>query len=225
MSRIVLSILLWGAAGMTALYGQAVFEGFVESRNTTTDEMGEPQRYTMTLRVKGDIIRTEISAFGSNPSSILIYRRDLGVVWVLNEKAKTFFEMRTDAQSPTGEGGQTRAASRIRRTGKTKRILGYPCDQLILRSGDAQTEYWGTKKLPALAASIARAFGSEQAEPNGGMIDEVTAMGYFPMVVRTRFEGRLIESSEVTRIDMQALPDTLFVVPPEYHKELAPDMP
>ncbi len=218
-------LLLLTEAAWTPTHAQTIFEGIVESRNTTTDEMGQVQRYVMTLHVKGDKVRTDITGFGSNPPAVLIYRRDLGVVWVLNEKGKTFFEMRTSDQARMGEGGQTQGKSNIRKTGKSKKILGYPCDQLMLRNNEAQTEYWGTRNLSVLASSIARAFGSDPAELNGGMNDELAAMGYFPMIVRTRMEGRLIESSEVTKIDRHALADTLFVLPSDFRKEATPEMP
>ncbi len=224
-SRVVLLNVVVLLVAQSMLRGQAVVQGIVESRNMTTDETGRLQRYTMTLCVKGDMVRTEISAFGSNPPSTLIYRRDLGVVWVLSEKGKTFFEMRTNGSGQTGEGGELPSKPHIKRTGKSKRILGYPCDQLFLRNDDAQTEYWGTKNLSALAASIARAFGSDPGEPNGGMYDELARMGYYPMIVRTKLEGRLVESSEVTKINLHSLSDSLFVVPSEYRKELAPEMP
>ncbi len=224
-TRFLLPVLLLGVTGTPALNAQTIFEGIVESRNMTTDEMGEPQHYTMTLLVKGEMVRTEISSFGSNPASVLIYRRDLGLVWVLNDKTKTFFEMRTSDEGLNQEGGQTRGKSNIRKTGKTKKILGYQCDQLMLRNDDAQTEYWGTKSLSGLATSIARAFGSDPAEPNGGMSDELASLGYFPMIVRTRWEGRTVESSEVTRIGLQALAESLFVLPPDFRKEPAPGMP
>ena len=58
-------LLLLTEAAWTPTPAQTVFEGIVESRNTTTDEMGEVQRYMMTLHVKGDKVRTEIAGFGS----------------------------------------------------------------------------------------------------------------------------------------------------------------
>jgi hypothetical protein len=222
---LILLLALFPGAASTWLRAQTAFEGVVESRNTTTDELGELQRYTMTLRVKGDMVRTEISAFGSNPASVLIYRRDLGVVWILDEKGRTFFEMRTAGQDRVGEGRQEPGHPQIRKTGRSKKILGFLCDQLILRSEEAQTEYWGTRKLTALAATIARAFGSDVSESNSGMNDALAALGYFPMIARTKLGGRVIESSEVTKIIRCSLEDHLFAVPSDYRKETAPDMP
>jgi hypothetical protein len=44
-------------------------------------------------------------------------------------------------------------------------------------------------------------------------------MGYFPLLARTRLEGRILESSEVTRIDARQLAPELFDLPTGYRKE------
>ncbi len=217
--------ILFALAGIAVipLVAQAPFEGIVESNNSTMDDMGEMQRYTMTLRVKGEKARTDISAFGSNPANLLIHRRDLGVVWVLDESKKTYFEMRMDGQEQAGKEMKGSGDSKLKKTGKKRKILGYPCEQLIFRNGDVQTEYWGTKKLTSLASTIARIFGA--GESTEGISDALASLGYFPMIARTKLEGKVIEYSEVTKITRCALEDSLFVVPADYHKESAPEMP
>jgi hypothetical protein len=222
---IALLLSLLACADPPSLRAQATFEGMVESRNTTTDELGEQQRYTMKLLVKGEMVRTEISAFGTNPASALIYRPDLRLVWVLNVKEKSFFEIRRTGSGTVGEGKESAGKSQVRKTGRSKKILGFPCDQLILRGGGAETEYWGTKQLASLARSIARAFGSDPTEVNRGINDQLAALGYFPMIVRSRLEGRVIEYSEVTKVDRRPLADSLFVLPADYRREAAPQMP
>jgi hypothetical protein len=205
------------------LIAQAPFEGIVESKNGTLDDMGEMQHYTMTLRLKGDKGRTDIAAFGSNPANLLIHRRDLGVVWVLDESKKTYFEMRMDGQEQAGKEMKGSGDSRLKKTGKKRKILGFPCEQLIFRNGDVQTEYWGTKKLISLTSMIARIFG--EGESAEGISDALASLGYFPMIARTKLEGKVIEYSEVTKITRCALEDSLFVIPADYRKESAPEMP
>jgi hypothetical protein len=222
---IALLLSLLACSVSSSLRAQATFEGSIESRNTTTDELGELQHYTMKLLVKGDMVRTEISAFGTNPASTLIYRPDLRLVWILNVREKSFFEIRRTGPGEVGEGKESAGVSQIRKTGRSKKILGFPCDQLILRGGGAETEYWGTKQLSSPARSIARAFGSDPTEANRGINDQLAALGYFPMIVRSRWEGRVIEYSEVTKVDRRLLPDTLFVLPADYRRETAPQMP
>ncbi len=62
--------------GFHPVWGQ--FEGIVESKNMTVDETGRPQRYTITMWVKADRIRTVSSPSGSMPGSTMIYRKDRG---------------------------------------------------------------------------------------------------------------------------------------------------
>jgi hypothetical protein len=203
----------WGSFGASA---QSPFEGIIESTNLTTDEMGTPQKYIMTMSVKGGMVRVDIPSYGSTPGTALIYRRDLKCVWVLNDTEKSYFEMRQEA---SGTEGITAESPQIRRSGKTKKILGYPCDQLLMKAGDAETEFWGTKKLGALAKSITLAIEAGGEEGGGVMNDELASMGYFPLIARTKLQGVVVESSEVTKIEGKHLEPALFEVPKDYRKQ------
>jgi hypothetical protein len=202
---------------------QSTFEGVVESANTTTDETGAAQHFTMTMWVKGGMVRVGISAYGSNPVTTVIYRRDRGLVWMLNDRDRTYFEIRRQ-EGPPGEKGRVSHPSEIRPTGKKRTILGYACDQLLLKEGETETEYWATKKLGALAGAIGRAFDVNGNEPGAREDDELTRMGYFPLVVRTTLGGKIVESSEVTKVSLRSVEGGLFELPSEYKKESVPDL-
>jgi hypothetical protein len=207
-----LSLLLAGL--FFASFGHAQFEGVVESRNLTSDMSGAAQRFTMKLWVKKGIVKIEMSAIGSTPASTILYRLDVGRVVMLNDQEKTFFEI---PQGEAGQGDVERAAPpTVRRTGKTRKILGYSCDQLYIRNGEAETEYWGTKSLSALAAALSKATGSQAGT---GVSDDLTAMGYFPLVAVTKMGGKVLESSEVTRLEAMTLPQELFEIPPGYKQQ------
>jgi hypothetical protein len=203
----------WGAFCASA---QAPFEGVIESANLTSDEMGAPQKYTMTMSVKGGMVRVDIPSYGSTPGTALIYRRDLKCVWVLDDAERSYFEMQQEASGREGIAGER---PQIRSSGRTKKILGYPCDQLVMQTGDAKTEFWGTKKLGALAKAIALAIEAGGEEGGGVMNDELASMGYFPLVARTKLEGVVVESSEVTKIEGKKLEPALFEVPKGYRKQ------
>ena len=219
LTRAFFSVAVWSSS----LTAQTSFEGIVESKNTTTDETGSIQRYPMTMWVTREAVRISISAFGTNPGSTIIYRHDQGIAWMLNDQEKTYFEIRQPEQSPDQKEQKPQQHSDVKRTGKRRTILGYPCDQLVLRTTEVETEYWGTKKLAALSATIARAIDNESAEV-GGMSDELAAMGYFPLIARTKLEGREVESTEVTKIVKQRLDPALFEIHAGYKKQSAQNM-
>ena len=217
---ILLPLILAGL--LFALPAHAQFEGLVESRNLTSDETGATQKFTMKLWVKKDMVKIEISAMGSTPGSTILYRRDVGKVVMLNDQEKTYFEIQQGAGGGNGQdrqGVERDAMPVVRRTGKSKKILGYSCDQVFMRTGEAETEYWGTKSLGALASAISQTFDVEGNEAGTGWNDDLMKLGYFPLLAQTRMGGKVLESSEVIKIEPRELSPEVFAIPPEYTKQ------
>ena len=222
--KALMSPLLLIALSVSSMIAQSSFEGMVESNNTTTDEMGALQRFTMTIWVREGRVRISMSSFGSNPGTTILYHRDRGLTLMLDDRERTYFEIRQPRKSPGDQRLEAPRQSEIKRTGKARKILGYPCDQLIARDGDAETEYWATKGLSSLAEAIASALGGDGNEVGSGVKDELAAMGYFPLIARTKLEGSVVESSEVTKIQKRRFEDSLFELPAGYRKQSVQDM-
>ncbi len=202
------------------------FQGIVESRNLTTDESGNLQQFTITMWIMKDRIRVHSTAFGSTPATTMIYRSDRHIVWMLNEEEKTYFEILQQEQAQGLRSGQEPGPEEkpsIRRPGRTKKILGYVCEQVLLSRGDGETEIWGTKQLPDLAATTSRVLEQSEAE-SGGWMDDVAKLGLYPLVSLTRIGGKLVESQETTRIEVKDLSPELFDLPSGYRKEAVRDM-
>jgi hypothetical protein len=202
---------------------RAQFEGVIESRNMTTDETGAEQQYVMTMWIKGTMAKITNTATSTTPVSTMIYRSDLRVIRILNDDNKTYFEIpqgRSKDEVP-GEGGD-RAA--VKRTRKTKKILGYRCDQFMITQEEVETEIWGTRELKGLSASLARALGEERAGQGAAWNDELTRLGIFPLLANTRIEGKVVESQEVVRIEKRSLAEDLFSLPAGYRKQSVGDI-
>ncbi len=202
---------------------RAQFEGVIETSNTTTDETGAEQHYVMTMWIKGSMAKITNTATPATPASTMIYRSDLRVIRILNDENKTFFEVPqgTSKDEDSGEGGKPAA---IRKTGKTKKILGYRCDQYVMRQEEMETEIWGTKDLRGLSSALARALGEERAGQGEAWNDELTRLGIYPILANTRIEGKVVESQEVVRIEKRSLPDDLFSLPAGYKKQSVGDI-
>jgi hypothetical protein len=204
----------------------AQFEGIVETRNLTTDETGKLQQFTMTMWISKDRIRIQNSAFGNTPATTMIYRNDRHTIWMLNEEDKTYFEiLQEDKPSGTNSGEESRLEDKptVRRTGSTRKILGYTCEEVLLVQGEGQTEIWGTKKLSDLTATTSRVLGQSDAEA-GGWMDEITRLGLYPLASSTRIEGKVVESQETTMIELKSLSSELFDLPAGYRKQAVRDM-
>ena len=159
------------------------------------------------------------------PGSTMIYRTDLRKMYMVNDEEKTYFEISQDekAEEIFGSGGTTEKYS-VKKTGKTKNIAGYPCEQFIIKRNTEQTELWGTKKLAHLVQAIRKALGQEHASVAEGAANEVMKMGVYPMFSATKLDGTLIESQEVTRIDTKPIDASVFNLPAGYKKQKSVDM-
>lgn len=207
-----------------ACQAHAQFEGIVETKNVTTDEMGKRQEFIMTMWIKKDMVRIETRG-GTVPSSTMIYRTDLKKIYMVNDEDKTYFEISQDekAEEIYGVGG-TSARYSVKKTGKKKVIAGYPCEQFIIKRNNEVTELWGTKKLGQLVRAISKAMGQEHTSVAEGATNEVMKLGIYPMLSVTNLDGNLIESQEVTRIEKKSLDATLFNLPAGYKKQKSVEM-
>lgn len=203
----------------------AQFEGMIESKNMTIDELGKEQQFTMTIWVKGANAKIVNSASGSSPAVTMVYRGDLQVLWVINDEEKSYYEMRQG--EGFGEAGQSLSKENrtaVKKTGRTKKILGYPCAQYMVANSGAKTEIWGTRSLPGLAAALARAVGQDPEGAQGGWTDEITRLDVYPLQAYTRIGGKIVESHDVTAIQRSTLQMDMFALPSGYVKQSVNDM-
>jgi len=200
----------------------AQFEGVVESRNLTVDETDKAQEFVMTMWITMGKMRIQNGAIGTTPPTTIIYRNDKGVFWVLNDEEKTYIEVlqnpeegATPARPPTDEPN----ASSIKKTRKTKNILGYRCEQYMVKRPGEETVIWGTSRLSGLVNALKLLLGAEQQEAGESWNDELTRIGVFPLSAKVKVDGRVIESQEVTKIEKRSLPPELFELPDGFSRE------
>jgi hypothetical protein len=215
---------LCGLGFSTVLPAHAQFEGIVQSKNVTTDELGRPQTFIMTMWVKKDMVRIETKGAAA-PSSTMLYRTDMKRIFMLNDEEKSYFEISQDekAQEVIASGGTTAKYS-LKKTGKKKSIAGYPCDEFLIKRESEETQLWGTKKLAHLVTAISRALGQEHASVADGATNEVMKLGVYPMASSTKLDGNVIESQEVTLVESKSLDASLFTLPAAYKKQKAFEM-
>ena len=218
MNHMCFSLLMVTAVASLA---QPRFEGTIESKNTTIDEWGNLQHFTMTMFAKGDKLRIENSSIGGQPGSIMIYRSDMKVVWMLNDEDKTYLEIRQE-QPPVvvhPPAGEVMKQPSVQRTEKKKDVLGYPCERVVVSGDGMETEIWATKSLGQIYSIISRVVGADN-EPGGGEWENtMIKMGYFPLISTSKLDGKVVESQEVTGIHKKSLDDHLFELPEGYRKQ------
>ncbi len=204
------------------VHAASQFEGTIVSANRSMDDGGSPQVYQMTIHVKKSMVRVEVPSFAGIPASTAIFRRDRKVTWMLDAASRTYFEIRV----PQGGVNDERAREKkdapvVQRTKKTKKLLGFMCEQVIVTRSDMRTEVWGARGLEDLAAVLADALDNGQGPASD---DVIAAIGLFPLFSTTTYEGRELESQEVTRIERKVLDPALFEIPQGYAKQKAADV-
>jgi hypothetical protein len=205
----------------------AQFEGVVESRNLTVDEGGVEQRYVMTMWVRKDMVRVQIPQVGDMHGSTVIYRSDRKLSWILNDQEKNYFEVSLSQelqQRATIPDMDSADRPIFVQTKKTRKILGYLCEQVLVKRGDSETEIWGTKGLTALTAALEGTLAHDVPGGAGYETEMVARMGIFPVISTTRYNGTIIESQEITRIAKKPVGPELFVVPAAYVKQKTVEM-
>lgn len=221
-SRLVIATLCSALVIATRAYAQ--FEGIVESKNGTTDEMGRPREFVMTMWIKKDMVKIETKG-AEVPSSTMIYRTDQRKIWMLNTEDKSYFEISQDEKpEPLIASGAATAKYSIKKTRKSKTIAGYLCEQFIMKRNHEETQLWGTKKLNHLVSAISKALGQENTTVAEGPTQEMMKIGVYPMLSLTKVDGKLIESQEVTKVETKLLDTTLFSLPAGYKKQRSVDM-
>lgn len=206
---------------------QAQFEGVIETENITTDEVGEKVYFVMTMWIKDSLLKIQSVYRGDNPSSTMIYRNDLGVIWMLNELARSYFEIKQEGEPqniPQPFPRDKTDQFKVTKTGKKKKILGYSCEQVILKRRGELTEIWGTKSLVQVSRSLAKTTGEESSTGSDDWNAELRKMNIFPLYASTSLDNVLVELQEVKKLDMRGLPMELFEIPQGYRKQKLDEM-
>ncbi len=207
---------------IAAARANAQFEGIVESRNYTLDERGAGQYFNMTIWVRRDMAKIRIPSMGEIPGSTVIYRHDRKISYVFNDEDKTYFEVSlANQETEQPQRDQDPDKPKVVRTKRVRKILGFPCEQLKLKRGESETEIWGTKSLGDLAARLDSLLGDSETRSQGTDMELLRQLKLFPLVSVTRFEGKIVDSQEVTKIIRRGLTEDLFTVPIGYRKQPA----
>ena len=198
----------------------AQFEGIIESHNYILDDRGVGQQFAMTIWVRRDMVKVRIPTVGSTPGSTVIYRHDRKLSWVMNDADKTYFEVSlADRITRREQRDQDPDKPQVERTKRTRKILGYGCEQVLLKRGESETEIWGAKGLGDIAARLDSLLGQAEGDGAGTQIELLRQLGLFPLVSVTRYGGKVVDSQEVTKIERRPVGVEDFVIPADYRKQ------
>ncbi|MGB2868227.1 MAG: DUF4412 domain-containing protein [Bacteroidota bacterium] len=201
---------LIGALSLAALIGSAAFaqsfEGVVQM--TVKGENGEN---AITYMMKDDVVRMEFEGGRRGPMVMLRNNKEDKTI-VLMSEMKSYMEM-TMPQVPKDKEGAP-VKGKVTKTGKTEKILGYDCDQFIVKNEDKETEVWAAKGI----GKFMRMSGPRQQNVYRWE-NESEFKDYFPLrVVSRATEDEKESSMEVTKIEKKSLNAALFKIPEDFKK-------
>ena len=105
------------------------------------------------------------------------------------------------------------------KTGETKTINGYECEQWIIKGDDNTSEAWMTKDLGSFIFFQSPMGGKEKPKWQ----EDIESSGYFPMlVIEKDSDGNETGRFEVKSIEKKSLDDSFFTVPDGYSQMKMP---
>ena len=194
---------------------------------------GKAKSQTLNYSIKDQKLRMDMEAEGHSVATIM----DMGKLEMLMLMAEQKMYMVMPLKKPIeqaqaqGQARQGESTADIEFTGKTDTILGYKCNQILVKDKGTVTEMW-------VAEGLGMFMGLGQQGGGGGMFggghksanaskweEALKGKGGFPLrVISTDPKGKESFRMEATKIEPGTLPDSLFVPPAGYQKFQMPDL-
>lgn len=216
---IITSFLMIGLTQMSI----AQFEGVIDMKVTMMDQ-GKPQVMEYSMMVKKDLIASEIkSGGGSEAGGKFIFRGDKKLLWIVNDAEKNYLEISlSDVDKKKANNQEDKNKPKVTKTGKTEKLLGYICYEVIVEEGKEVTQLWGTSKLGNIYQDLMKSFGSmadnSDPERKGGWESELEALKLFPLKIISKDNGSVTQTQEVTKIESKMISSKIFDLPAGYEK-------
>ncbi len=182
------------------------FEGKIVLKVTTGESVNN-----MNYMIKGNKVRMDLPQM---PMGYMLMRDS--TFYVVMPTQKMYMSVSASQQKMMGKGDPLKNLDESRKpvkTGKSKTILGYLCNEYLIKDENGTTTIWATDKFinfPGFDGT-----GDDQMRSVLGM-DK-----FFPMIVISNENGVPIKM-EVTEIKAESVPDTQFELPKDFKEMKLP---
>ena len=221
-----------GLLAATHTFAADAFEGKVTLAMTSDKGRTQDIDYSM----KAQKLRLDIATEKHQVSMIMDLAKMETLMLMPEQNMYMIMPIKKPVDQAMQKAGESTAD--IERTGKTETILGYKCDQILVKDKATVTEMWVAPDLGTFmglgggggggGGGMAAMFGGGRKGGGaaGAKWEEVLkGKGGFPLRVVTHdAKGKETFKMEATKIEPGSLPDLLFVPPEGYQKFSMPDL-
>lgn len=184
---------------------------------------------TMNYSMKDQKLRMDMEAEGSTVSSITDMAKMEMLMLMPEQKMYMVMPIKKPVEKAMAKQGESTADIEV--TGKTETILGYKCNQILVKDKGVVTEMWVAEGLGVFmgmgnSGGGGGPFGGRKGAAAAAKWEEaLKGKGGFPMRVITRdAKGKESFKMEATKVEPGKLPDSLFLPPDGYKKFQMPDL-
>ncbi|MBI2813917.1 MAG: DUF4412 domain-containing protein [Opitutae bacterium] len=223
------------AVGALLTAVQAFAAGGFEGKVSLAITAGKGQAMNLDYSMKGRQLRTDMNAEGHQMTSLMDLDKLEVLMLMPEQQMYMVMPIKKPIEQAMEKAGDGTADVEV--TGKTETILGYKCNQILVKDRGSVTEVWAAEGLGAFMGlgqggggggnPMAGMFGGGGRKGGGGAKWEeaLKGKGGFPLRVITRdAKGKDTFKMEATKIEPGSLPDSLFSPPAGYQKFEMPDI-
>jgi hypothetical protein len=210
---------------LTAVHSVAAdaFEGKVSL--AISSDKGKAQ--ALDYSIKGQKLRMDIKAEGRDATMIMDTAKMEMLMLMPEQKMYMTMPMKKPVEQAMAKQGESTADVEL--TGKTETILGYKCNQILVKDKGTVTEVWAAEGLGAFMGMGNNGgggpFGGRKSANAAKWEEVLKGKGGFPLrVISHDPSGKQTFKMEATKIEPGALPDSLFVPPAGYEKFAMPNL-
>ncbi len=179
---------------------------------------------SLTMSIKDGNMRTDIASAKGTMSAIMDMKNQQMIILIPQMQkymVQPFGGMQAPAGQYAGAGAPPSSASNnsssFRDTGIKETILGYVCSKYTVTTPNETSEVWVTDQLGTFVGFFHGGGPGRPQQAPQAWESALKGRAFFPMrVVATSSKGTT--KMEVTAVDKESLPDSLFVPPEGWQK-------
>lgn len=213
--------LLFGLCVLTGSLGAKDFEGHIRMKMTpehmsARNAAGDGSMF-MDYYLKGGLIRIDMNTGNGQVFSSIMDSAKREMTMLMPAQKMYMVRQLPEAPQPGGTGGPASDVQFVR-TGKTETILGYKCEEIIVKSKNGDADIWGAEGLGTFQGMVGHGPMGGGA-PKNAWEAALAKHGFFPLrMVSHDKSGNEQMRMEAVSIDPQPPADSLFVPPADFRK-------